>query len=744
MHRLAVGIVCALIMSSRPACASSSMGGDAIEHLSGRVRLNEGPVVAAEVTLFKSGAARGQGAVPIATAITDEDGEFDVIYRSLPDDGSILYLMADRGHQRVATVLGMGDLPEHVSLNELTTVATAYVMNQFLAGEIIGGNIVGVRNAASTFRNLIRPGTGDAAESISSFPNGESTDALRKFNTLGNILAFAASSPRDFSKVSLLASPPCGAAPEDLLGLAASLARYPDTSPQALFDLSTRNPIYQPALSSATDATEDGVPITWTLMLRYGGDPSFQMNGPGRIAVDGEGTIWIINNFDYAANPDTPVCTGTYVTRLAPNGELYGSSPYSGGGLGGAGWGLAFDTRDHVWVGNFGFEGAGATDCTPPARNSVSKFTSDGVPLSPGAGGNPECDPDQGGFCNGEIVTPQGVVSDSVNTIWVANLCVETLTKIPDGDPLQAYSFPLVAEGGAGDPAPFGIAIDGGDRAWVTDNGASVVYRVEPDDSYQQVRASTAIDFKRPMGNAVDSNGNAWIADSGIIPISEGGNCDGLPPMSFGEESRYGPLVPDEEFAGIMRVTPDGRIVDRYSGGGLSVPWGVAVDGDDHVWIADFNGGRVSKFCGANEANWPCGLSVGDPISPPDGYRSDALARNVCVAIDQSGNVWLSNNFLIDCFGERDANPGGKTVVQFLGVAAPVEAPVVGVPRRPGADPASFCPADFNGDGAVDGADLGRLLGAWGSNDGWYELSGDAAIGGADLGLLLQAWGACE
>ncbi|MDG2030210.1 MAG: hypothetical protein P8J45_04315 [Phycisphaerales bacterium] len=25
------------------------------------------------------------------------------------------------------------------------------------------------------------------------------------------------------------------------------------------------------------------------------------------------------------------------------------------------------------------------------------------------------------------------------------------------------------------------------------------------------------------------------------------------------------------------------------------------------------------------------------------------------------------------------------------------------------------CPADFNGDGIVDGADLGILLGAWGS-----------------------------
>lgn len=48
--------------------------------------------------------------------------------------------------------------------------------------------------------------------------------------------------------------------------------------------------------------------------------------------------------------------------------------------------------------------------------------------------------------------------------------------------------------------------------------------------------------------------------------------------------------------------------------------------------------------------------------------------------------------------------------------------------------------ADLNGDGAVDGADLGPLLGAWGSPDDAADLNGDGAVDGADLGLLLGAW----
>jgi hypothetical protein len=52
------------------------------------------------------------------------------------------------------------------------------------------------------------------------------------------------------------------------------------------------------------------------------------------------------------------------------------------------------------------------------------------------------------------------------------------------------------------------------------------------------------------------------------------------------------------------------------------------------------------------------------------------------------------------------------------------------------------CPADLNGDGSVDGADLGLLLGAWGGPDG--DLNASGSTDGADLGLLLGAWGPCE
>lgn len=85
-----------------------------------------------------------------------------------------------------------------------------------------------------------------------------------------------------------------------------------------------------------------------------------------------------------------------------------------------------------------------------------------------------------------------------------------------------------------------------------------------------------------------------------------------------------------------------------------------------------------------------------------------------------------------------DAPPTRGTAT--LGLFAPGEAadPVVSVPV-PGAAPCAIADLDCNG--MVDGADLGVLLGAWGSGVSPADLNGDGVVDGADLGVMLGAWG---
>lgn len=51
------------------------------------------------------------------------------------------------------------------------------------------------------------------------------------------------------------------------------------------------------------------------------------------------------------------------------------------------------------------------------------------------------------------------------------------------------------------------------------------------------------------------------------------------------------------------------------------------------------------------------------------------------------------------------------------------------------------CIGDFNGDGVVNGGDLGLMVAGWGTAD--YDLTGDGLTDGADLGLMLNGWGRC-
>jgi formylglycine-generating enzyme required for sulfatase activity len=56
-------------------------------------------------------------------------------------------------------------------------------------------------------------------------------------------------------------------------------------------------------------------------------------------------------------------------------------------------------------------------------------------------------------------------------------------------------------------------------------------------------------------------------------------------------------------------------------------------------------------------------------------------------------------------------------------------------------DGCEYAIGDFGLDGAVDGKDLGYLLGAWGTADAFADLNRDGAVDGVDLGQLLGSWG---
>ncbi|SDK30420.1 hypothetical protein [Microbulbifer yueqingensis] len=655
--------------------------------LHGRVEGNGNPQPGYRVSLYVSYAGRDYAKV-LATTRTDSYGKFRLRYRQ-PFGLSlklrpVYFVIADRGPAMLASAIGTGPrVPGSVVVNERTTVATGTAFAQFIKGRQITGNLHGMLNAVHMAANMANPESGELAAVLASPPNGTDTETLRTFNSLANVVASCVADPGNclalFSATSRPGEPPSRTVVQALANATRFPAypNYPRIADDPLFLLSLASPIYQP--------TRRARPTSWLLFLKFtGGQYSAQdsdnlINGPGNIAIDRRGFAWINDNY-VPAKPDEFACAGQRLLKFYPWGETFPGVPYFGGGLSGAGFGITLDPRGNVWVGNFGFEAAACADGTvppdprdkiPATHNSVSLFHPSGTPLSPFRG-----------FTRGDIFWPQATVSDHEGNIWVANCGNDSVTIIPRGNPARARNIPL--PGGGTEPdsdspllKPFAIAIDPRGRAWVTGNKAQQVYIVSLDGSVEPVRTSQAV-LSWPMGISGDSRGNMWVSSSDTVNIV----C--IDPLDS-----QGGANPS-----IVFFPADGGEPQQFAGtGGLTIPWGNAVDGDDTVWV--FNFGRVplesadddqvwpdtgvSRFCGSG--NCPHGLELGDPISPDTGYTSDALERVTGGAVDPSGNLWLLNNWRKDGPLFYSTNPGGNSFVIVPGAAKPVKTPLIGPPR---------------------------------------------------------------
>ena len=602
----------------------------------------------------------------VGFARSRRDGSFSLRYEK-PPRGSIKYLIAtrpgpgaeagssvSRNSYRLAAALGSGDIPRRAAVNERTTVAFAFAMAQFVYknGRIAGKN-PGLRNAAAMTRNLVGRRNGGLSPVLRRFPNGRSTSTWATFDSLANLVGSCRTPDRRCARLLELAATPRGEDSTDTLAAMVAIARYPWHHAPGLFKLSRlARKRYRPVLGPRQ------APKAWTLALRFEGKPE-TMNGPGAFAIDARGSLWVANNYEYSRKRLFPVCAAENVLRFTPTGRNFPGAPYTGGGLTGAGFGIGIAPNHHVWVGNFGFA---APECAQqPPHNSVSEFTPTGEPLSP-----PLTDKgtkkEKGGYEDGDIYWPQSTISDREGNIWIANCGNDSVTKYPGGSPGLAENFKHI-----GLSKPFGAVVNPRGQVFVTGNDSSTVAILEPDGKPAPNSPISGYGINRPMGNAIDSRGYVWVANSGKIPAPCPVDLD---------------FVPRGGTTTLLKPNGEPFRAHPFRGAGLRTPWGVAVDGDDTVWFANFTGQRLSQMCGTQPKLCPPGKQrIGASISPRgSGYGFDGLVRNTGVAIDPSGNVWLTNNWKTISI---QANPGGYQIVAYLGLAAPVKTPLIGPPEQP-------------------------------------------------------------
>ncbi|MEI9979702.1 MAG: NHL repeat-containing protein [Edaphobacter sp.] len=276
-------------------------------------------------------------------------------------------------------------------------------------------------------------------------------------------------------------------------------------------------------------------------------------------------------------------------------------------------YGLTVDGSNNIWVSN-----EQTSSSINGGDGNVVKFSNTGQVLS-GASG----------FTGGGVFFPQGLAADTTGNVWVVDYGDSMVTLLGSSGTAVNGSTGW----GVGQLSlPVAVAVNASHNAWVANQSETTVTRISADGSKVM-----AIDCcNGASGVAVDQGGNVWAANY------------------------FGDSISEVSSAGAV-------LLNGQTGGGVSHPQGIAVDGAGNVWVGNLNKGTVSEFSGAGSA------TPGMPLSPATGLGTDAqLGFPFAVAIDTSGNLWVSNS----------AN-GVNTVTTFIGLATPVKTPLLGPAQLP-------------------------------------------------------------
>ena len=155
-------VVAALILIAL--LAGAAFAADSIK---GQVLGEGAPIAKSTVSLWEASAGAPK---QLAQTKTNDDGRFAVRVKGAHSD-AVLYLVANGGvpkaskadsdNPAIALLLVVGsNPPASVTINELTTVASAFTNARFINGDTISGNPLGLRIAAGNVPNLVDPATG--------------------------------------------------------------------------------------------------------------------------------------------------------------------------------------------------------------------------------------------------------------------------------------------------------------------------------------------------------------------------------------------------------------------------------------------------------------------------------------------------------------------------------------------------------------------------------------------------------
>lgn len=228
--------------------------------------------------------------------------------------------------------------------------------------------------------------------------------------------------------------------------------------------------------------------------------------------------------------------------------------------------------------------------------------------------------------------------------------------------------------------SPVNLCFDAAGRLWVTDGGNARVLRF--DDASEKPSFTATADavigqpnftsdapanndvadsgFALPAGIAVDAAGRLWVSDATIPRVLRFDNAAAL----SGDAAASGYLGEKDEPLENNPSTFDSTVVSASSFG--AAPYGLAVDPQGNLWVADASNNRVLCFktaaAKANGADADLVLGQGDFLTRDDPDPPTAASMNLpyYVSIAPDGALWVSDYLNYRVLGFL--NPAQKSV----------------------------------------------------------------------------------
>ncbi len=254
-----------------------------------------------------------------------------------------------------------------------------------------------------------------------------------------------------------------------------------------------------------------------------------------------------------------------------------------------------------------------------------------------------------------------GLALDSSGNLFIADAANQVIRKVsPDGVIVTIATGLNDAEGVAAD-ASGNLYIT--DYSTTSDDCGDTLYsgrllKMSPAGAISTVLGQ----LSQPQGVALDTSGNIYVADSigGLLKVSSAGvtsTIANLAPVNV-VAGNSGSLYASDENNRLVRISPDGSTSNMLGNGapgnywgdggkatnaGLSVPYGVALDNNGNLYIADSGNNRVRKVA----PDGSIGTVAGNGTSGFSGDGGPATAAELAgpsgLAVDVSGNLYIAD-----------------------------------------------------------------------------------------------------